>query len=150
MLPRRCGFGYAFVDRSPIPIANNAIHKYWIAHSGSVAPAADRLTRGQMAGVMTARTIKRLEAIVGTLVAERFPDAQVDRIAVQPDHDSDGDKILRVSVIFKSALDDLDRDNSLGFVRMLRPRLIAAKSNEFPVVSFVAAEDAGRMPLEAA
>ena len=91
-----------------------------------------------------------LENIVKSVLAERFPDASVERVVVRPDTDHDGDKILLITVVLSSRVDQLDRDNLVGFVRHLRPRLPEENADEFPHVRFVSASEAKILKLEAA
>jgi hypothetical protein len=90
----------------------------------------------------------KLEKVVRSLLSERFPEASVERIVIRADTDQDGDKILRITVVLSSQVDKLDRDNLVGFVRHLRPKLSEVKTNEFPVVRFVSASDAKKLKLE--
>ena len=92
----------------------------------------------------------RLEEIVRSLFVDRFPGVQIDDVVIRSDTDNDGDKILRIAVVLASAVESLNGDNLLGFARLLRPKLEAADVNEFPVMSFIAAREVGKMKLEAA
>ena len=92
----------------------------------------------------------KLKAIVRTLLTERFPEANVSDVIIQPDMDGDGDKILRITVVLASRPELLDRDNLVGFVRHLRPRLATVNENDFPLVSFVSVREAGKLKREAA
>ena len=89
----------------------------------------------------------KLEEIVMSLIADRFPDAKINGVIIKADTDSDGDRILRITVVVASAMENLDRDSLLGFVRLLRPKLEAAEYDAFPVMSFIAAREVGKMKL---
>ena len=92
----------------------------------------------------------KLTSLIGKLLMERFPDATIKNVVVRHDFDSDGDKILRIVVILTSDPEKLDKLKLLGFVPTLRPKLEAAMSEGFPVMSFVSERDAGPLNLEAA
>lgn len=92
----------------------------------------------------------KLEGIVRSLLTDRFPDAKIDGVVIKADTDNDGDRILRITVVVASAMENLDRDSLFGFARLLQPKLEAAESDEFPVMSFIAAREVGKMKLEAA
>lgn len=94
-------------------------------------------------------TIK-LQTVVQNLLAERFPEAIISRVVVQPDIDSDGDRILRITIVLASEPQQLNPLNLVSFPRLLRPRLAEEKAEAFPVVSFVAEKEARKLNLEAA
>ena len=85
---------------------------------------------------------RRLETIVMGLLSERFPHAKIDRVIIKSDVDDEGDKILRITVVLEASSSVLDKGNLLGFVRHLKPRLAAANSEEFPLLSFVSKYEA--------
>ena len=89
----------------------------------------------------------KLEEIVRSLLTDRFPDAKINGVIIKADTDIDGDRILRITVVVASAMENLDRDSLLGFVRLLRPKLEVVEYNAFPVVSFIAAREVGKMKL---
>lgn len=92
-----------------------------------------------------------MEGIVAAQLAERFPEARVHHVVVRDDRDFDGDRILRITVVMASAIDELDRVKLLGFVPALRPVLaVRNPSAGFPIVSFVSEREAGKLKLEAA
>ena len=88
---------------------------------------------------------RNLESIVETLLKERFPSAAINRVVVKSDTDDDGDKILRITVVLDAPSATLDRDNLLGFVRHLKPRLAEANFPEFPLLSFVSKNEARKL-----
>ena len=89
----------------------------------------------------------KLEGIVRSLLTDRFPEAKINGVIIKADTDNDGDKILRITVVVASAMENLDRDSLLGFVRLLRPELEAAEYDAFPVMSFISAREVGKMKL---
>ena len=91
-----------------------------------------------------------LERVVSLLLTERFPNARVQNVIIKSDIDADGDRFLRITVVLESDPESLDRDNLVSFVRYLRPKLAAEKAEDFPVISFVSAKEAGQLHLEAA
>lgn len=93
---------------------------------------------------------RTLEDIVRDLLEERFPGTEIIRVVVSADRDSDGDQILRITVVTAAEPRSLDRSQVLGFAGLLKPRLEEAHSDGFPIMSFVSARDAGKLRLEAA
>jgi len=92
----------------------------------------------------------KLENVVRNLLSERFPEAVVERIFIRADADQDGDKILRIMVVLSSQVDKLGRDNLVGFVRHLRPKLSEIEMDDFPIVGFVSASEAKKLKLGSA
>ena len=88
---------------------------------------------------------KSLENIVEKLLKERFPSAAIDCVVVTLDTDDDGDKILRITVVLDAPSATLDRDNLVGFVRHLKPRLAEANVAEFPLLNFVSKNEARKL-----
>ena len=89
-----------------------------------------------------------LETLVRDALAERFPDADIDRVIIRPDLDSDGDKVLRITVVLEGHAGNLNREKLVGFVRHLKSRLATAECDEFPLLSFVERNEARKLKLE--
>ncbi len=91
-----------------------------------------------------------LQSLVDGALREQFPGAAVSQVIVDPDLDSDGASILRITVV----LEDVSRLRSshalVGFVRHLRARLAEADHDEFPLVSFVDRSEAKKLRREPA
>ncbi|HEU0222957.1 MAG TPA: hypothetical protein VFR34_12200 [Paracoccaceae bacterium] len=83
----------------------------------------------------------RVRDIVANLLRERFANVTFRSIDVEPDEDADGDRILRVRVVFDAERKTLDPRKTLGLIRHLRPRLSKIKEEGFPVLSFIAASE---------
>lgn len=71
-------------------------------------------------------------------------------VHVADDVDSDGDPVLRVSIVLNEDEDDLDPKKMLGLVRHLRSRLARHGEERFPLVSFFSRGDYAKMKREAA
>ncbi len=91
--------------------------------------------------------LPEMEGTIKRVLADRFPDAAIDRVIVKPDVDSDGDAVLRVTVVLASEVARLNSDRLVGIVRHLRSEL---QGSEFPMLSFVTRKEAAQLKLEAA
>lgn len=91
-----------------------------------------------------------LEQIISGIVRSRFPDAIIDSITVTPAMDSDGDPILRVTVVFDSEIAELDPAKLAGLARHVRPGIEERKDAAFPIFRFVSKRDNERLRHEAA
>lgn len=89
-------------------------------------------------------------AIVEAVVRERLAEAQVQRVTVQEDEDHEGDRILRVMVVFDDSKGKLDPQRTLSLARHVRSRLDVVNAFLPPVFRFVSAADAARIPPAAA
>jgi len=91
-----------------------------------------------------------LEDIISGIVRARFADAEIESIGIEPDKDSDGDPILRVTVVFSSDMAELEPSKLAGLVRHVRPKLIEQHEPGFPIFRFVSKRDNDRIRHEAA
>lgn len=91
---------------------------------------------------------RNVQKVVETVVKERFPDDVIRLVTAVKDVDSDGDPVLRVTVVFDSRHGLLDSDRMAGLVRHLRTRLAGADADLFPVVSYIALEEAAKLRSE--
>lgn len=92
---------------------------------------------------------EEIETIVRDALQAQLPKTTVERVVVVPDVDNDGDKVLRVVIVFAGETREIDPDGMLKFIRSLRSRLVDADYDEYPSVSFVASNEADKIPLEA-
>lgn len=93
---------------------------------------------------------KSLEDIISGIVKERFADSTIDSIAVEADVDSDGEPILRVTVVFDSEIAKLEPSRLTGLVRHVKPRIMERKDGAFPIFRFMSKRDSDRLRHEAA
>lgn len=91
-----------------------------------------------------------LEDIISGIIKERFSDAVIDSIKVKPDFDSDGDRILRVTIVFDSEIAKLDPSRLAGLTRHVRPKIENRKDAGFPIFRFMSKRDSDRLSHEAA
>lgn len=85
------------------------------------------------------------EDVIRTVFGEEFPDARVDRVIARAEVDRDGDRVVRVYIVLNDGGAPLDRGALVGFVRHLKSRLA---DEAFPIVSFVARNEAAKLKLE--
>lgn len=91
---------------------------------------------------------RELSELVGRIVRRRFSDAVINVVDVKTDVDSDGDAVLRVTVVFETNAETLDPDEMVGLVRHIRPELARVGIESFPLVRFIAKADAVKLKLE--
>lgn len=91
-----------------------------------------------------------LDDAIAAVVRERFADALIDSVTVEADEDSDGDPILRITVVFESEIADLETHRLTGLARHVRPSLIERREAGFPIFRFMTKRDSDRLRHEAA
>lgn len=87
---------------------------------------------------------------VAFLVKKRFPESAIQAVSVVRDLDSDGGKILRVTVVFDKRTGSLDRQSMLGLVGNLHNDLVESEIEDFPLINFVSENDAPKLIRETA
>jgi hypothetical protein len=97
-----------------------------------------------MMGKLDVRTIVR------ETVEEQFPNVGIVDVVVRPDIDSDGEDVLRITVVLEDRKRDLDQNRLVGFVRHLRSNLAKVDQHAFPFMTFLSESDAKKRKLEAA
>ncbi|MGC8469501.1 MAG: hypothetical protein ACP5NI_06305 [Acetobacteraceae bacterium] len=78
---------------------------------------------------------------------EQFPGVRVDRIVALKHTDGDGDNVVKIYIVLNDEEAPLDRASLVGFVRHLRSHLA---DDAFPVLSYVAKNEADKLKLEPA
>lgn len=91
-----------------------------------------------------------LEKIISGIVRERFKGAEIDSISVSPDLDSDGDPILRVTVVLTSDVSQLESSKLAGLTRHVRAKIVNRKDAAFPIFRFMTKSDSDRLKRAAA
>jgi hypothetical protein len=87
--------------------------------------------------------------MIEEVVRQRFADALIHDVRVSQEHDSDGDALFRVTVVFeRKGAQLLDAHKTAGIARHIRHRLLEEDEDAFPIVTFVSKSDAAG--LEAA
>lgn len=91
-----------------------------------------------------------LEEVISGIVKERFADAVIDSITVMADVDSDGDPILRVTVVFDSEIAKIEPSKLAGLARHVRPKIMERNDAAFPIFRFMSKRDNERLRHAAA
>jgi hypothetical protein len=92
-----------------------------------------------------------IQQIVASFVKDRLKGVSIESVAVEPDVDNDGDRALKITVIYdlgKGA--SLDSSKLVGMVRHLKPQLLGEHGNDFPLFRFLSKMDAAKLKNEAA
>ena len=92
----------------------------------------------------------RIKAIVREHLATWFDDIEITSINVRHVEDEDGVEFLAISVVFDGKKKQLDAAKTSKVVRHVRPKMRAAGENAFPVFSFIAKSELGKLSPEAA
>ena len=82
--------------------------------------------------------------VIESVVREHFADAEIPSVTVEPDTGSNGDPLLRVTIVFDGpdAKTTLRTERMISLVRHIRPKLWDLNDDRFPLVSFVSKLDA--------
>jgi len=91
-----------------------------------------------------------LNELVGKIVKRQFSEAAIHSVNVKSDVDSDGDAVLRITIVFETSGKTLDRNKMVGLVRHIRSELTNMESDSFPLVSFISKKEAENLRLEPA
>jgi hypothetical protein len=84
---------------------------------------------------------KQLSRIISRELGKLFDNIEIVDVIVSPDHDRDGDTILRVEVIFTGDLRDTDAKKVAGATRQIRPALDEIDEDLYPLLSLVSKVD---------
>ena len=94
---------------------------------------------------MTGEMQERVADIVRKMLVERFAGAPFGPIRVIPAvdefGDGDGEKYLRILIVFDGDQEALDARWTSTLIRRIRPKLFDAGVEEFPSFSFVSKSD---------
>ena len=87
---------------------------------------------------MDAKLLQAIESIVKS----DFPSANIISVSATEDEDSEGDRVLKITVVFESETGLLDPKSAAGIVRRVRPKLRERNVEAFPIFSFMTKADA--------
>lgn len=90
-----------------------------------------------------------VQKLIDKVIKDHFGDVQIDAVHVEEDFDADGERILRVTVVF-DAKKGLDPAKSKGLVRHMRSALTETNDYLFPIIAFRSRADAKRLKAAAA
>jgi hypothetical protein len=93
---------------------------------------------------------KNIRDIIRTLLESRFDDVEIVSVNVRPDLDTDGDPVLFITIVFDGKKKQLDPRKTSGLVRRLLPKMKEAGEEGFPVFSFIAKSELGKIKPDAA
>ena len=100
---------------------------------------------------MAVANVDLIRGIVREILEERFEGIEILSINIEDDVDADGDRILKVKVVFEAhKRDTLDASRVSGLARKILPKLAEIHESGFPIFSFIAKTDLGKMSPEAA
>lgn len=91
-----------------------------------------------------------VEKVIWSAVNDRFPGREIESIRVQEDTDHEGDPILRIDLIVRPPARVLDPKRATMLIGDLRSRLGEVGIIGFPVLSFIAKSEAGKLRSDAA
>ena len=88
--------------------------------------------------------------IVESVLMSRFHDIDISSIEITPDVDEDGDPVLIVTVVFSAEEKRLDATETSGLVRRILPKMEEIGETRFPIFSFIAKSEMGKITPESA
>jgi len=93
-----------------------------------------------------------IEAAIAAAVKENFTSASVVGLNIRAGEDHDGDKVLRIHVIFDDGRGKgwPDPRETVSLTGHIRSNLAKLDFHDFPLVSFVSKRDFPKLKLEAA
>ena len=91
-----------------------------------------------------------VEAAIRETVHARFPKMRIVRINTRQHTDDEGDRIIDITVVYDADKKDFDPAKLRELPRLLMPKLAKVKEDGFPLFSFVARSDLGKLKPEAA
>lgn len=87
------------------------------------------------------RHTEKIAGVIRKVLSAQFRNLKIVDVRVRDSLDADGDRILRVYVIFEGAPKQIDSAKLAGTVRQVRPQLMRLDEDAFPVFSFIANSD---------
>lgn len=93
--------------------------------------------------------INQIAKVVRDTLRSDFDDVKILDVKVSNDNETD-DEILRIEVIFKGTLKDINTRRLSGVVRHVRPKLTDIGEKAFPLFSFISEGDVGTRRFEPA
>lgn len=92
--------------------------------------------------------IEAVKQAIEAIVRAEMSDAAIDDVQVVAEADEDGDPVLRIRVVYKTAR--VDPSKAKGLARHLFPAINQARLRDFfPVISFVSKRDNERLSAAA-
>lgn len=88
---------------------------------------------------------QRVDDIIKTVVKDTFGDVDIVSIDIEPDVGEDGEPILLVVVVFDNKSARIDTSRVSGLIRHIRPKMAEIGEDAFPVLSFIAKSELGKM-----
>ena len=83
-----------------------------------------------------------LSQMIRNIASHQLAPAQIVDVRVEEDVDHDGDPILRITIIYDAAEENLDARRALGMARHLREPFEKRNIERFPVLRYLSKEDA--------
>ncbi len=87
------------------------------------------------------RDIDQIEGVIRSRLAEEYPRLVVRDVRVSDGTDMDGDRVLLVDVVFAGSEDKVNAAELVSVVRVVRPSLLKAEEDAFPIFSFISEQD---------
>lgn len=88
--------------------------------------------------------------VVKSVLKSRFHDMDITSIEINPDVDEDGEQVLIVRVIFSAKEKRLDAKEASGLVRRILPKMEEIGEKRFPIFSFIAKSEMGKVNPDSA
>lgn len=93
---------------------------------------------------------KQVEDVIAAVLEERFGTAKIVSVDVKPDVDEEGERVLFVNVVFNAGKKPLDARETSGLARRVLPKIEQLGETGFPVFSFIAQSELGKVASDPA
>ena len=96
---------------------------------------------------------REIHGLLRPLLERALRDVKILAVNIRRSTDADGDPVLWITVVYDDAQRRgrlLDPKVTAGMVRRVRPRMLEAGEEAFPVFSYVAKSDLGKTKPDAA
>jgi len=104
--------------------------------------------------------MRNITDVISATVRQQFPEDAIDHVDVSEGEDSDGDRILKVTIVLNTGLSALDQNKMIGLVRHIRTNLLDHLSEsgerqdvrraDFPLISYVSKQEYSKLSSAAA
>ena len=91
-----------------------------------------------------------VKRVVESVLAQEFENIDILSINITSDFDEDGDEILIVKVVFDGDRKTLDSRKTSGLARHVLPEIEKIGEKAFPIFSFIAKSELGKIRPESA
>lgn len=94
-------------------------------------------------------TDSMIKKIVLKALSERFQGVKIVDVQIEAEDYIDGDRVLRISVVFDSKNEQIDSSATASVLRDLIPKFNEVEETGFPLMSYISKSELGNRKAEA-